>query len=101
MLHEGLGLHLFSARSDHYKAGMHPLAVLAETVHHTSVIPDYPISSDNGFAYVVRTDELASKDVEKPWTAVSKTSMSLTHCIITLIYIDTIPFQAEWRRKIR
>ncbi|KAG6042869.1 hypothetical protein E4U39_005312, partial [Claviceps sp. Clav50 group G5] len=49
-LNEDLGLHLFSARSEHYKAGMHPEAVCAETVHHTSVIPDYPISSEKGFA---------------------------------------------------
>ncbi|KAG6168095.1 hypothetical protein E4U27_000340 [Claviceps purpurea] len=34
--------------SDHYKSGMHPNAVCAETVHHTPVIPDYPFSSENG-----------------------------------------------------
>ncbi|KAG6129036.1 hypothetical protein E4U28_007954 [Claviceps purpurea] len=39
---------LFPARSDHYKSGMHPNAVCAETVHHTPVIPDYPFSSENG-----------------------------------------------------
>ncbi|KAG6075906.1 hypothetical protein E4U33_001970 [Claviceps sp. LM78 group G4] len=38
LLHEHLGLHLFSPRSDHYKSGLHSNAVCAETVHHTSVI---------------------------------------------------------------
>ncbi|KAG6301898.1 hypothetical protein E4U45_003088 [Claviceps purpurea] len=66
LLHEDLCLHLIPARSDHYKSGMHPNAVCAETVHHTPVIPDYPFSSENGFAYIIRTDELALEDVEKP-----------------------------------
>ncbi|KAG6257609.1 hypothetical protein E4U24_004308 [Claviceps purpurea] len=48
LLYEDLCLHLFPARSDHYKSGMHPNAVCAETVHHTPVIPDYPFSSENG-----------------------------------------------------
>ncbi|KAG5977476.1 hypothetical protein E4U56_007779 [Claviceps arundinis] len=51
---------------DAVASGMHPNAVCAEMFHHTSVIPDYPISSDNRFAYVIRTDELALEDVEKP-----------------------------------
>ncbi|KAG6204249.1 hypothetical protein E4U35_003556 [Claviceps purpurea] len=48
LLYEDSCLHLFPARSDHYKSGMHPNAVCAETVHHTPVIPDYPFSSENG-----------------------------------------------------
>ncbi|KAG6216677.1 hypothetical protein E4U26_008084, partial [Claviceps purpurea] len=67
LLHKNFESHLLSSRADHYRAGMHPDAVRAETIHNTSVIPDYPISSMKGFAYVIRTDEWAEEDVETPW----------------------------------
>ncbi|CCE34455.1 uncharacterized protein CPUR_08387 [Claviceps purpurea 20.1] len=69
-LHEEIGLHLFSKMTDHYKGGMRPDAVCAETVHHATFIPDYPVSSEKGYAYVIRTDGLPSKDIAKPWLAI-------------------------------
>ncbi|KAG6018516.1 hypothetical protein E4U40_000234 [Claviceps sp. LM458 group G5] len=72
-------LHLLSSRADHYRAGMHPDAVCAETIHNTSTIPDYPISAMKGFAYIIRTDELAEEDVETPWKSKFNCSGS-KHC---------------------
>ncbi|KAG6155101.1 hypothetical protein E4U51_008556 [Claviceps purpurea] len=79
LLHKNFESHLLSSRADHYRAGMHPDAVCAETIHNTSVIPDYPISAMKGFAYVIRTDEWAEEDVATPWKSISRTSVWSTH----------------------
>ncbi|KAG6040056.1 hypothetical protein E4U39_007315, partial [Claviceps sp. Clav50 group G5] len=67
--HETLGLHLLSAHDECYEAGMHPLAICAETVHYASAIPPYPISPDKGYAYVIDTRQIDEADVKEPWNA--------------------------------
>ncbi|KAG6166746.1 hypothetical protein E4U51_003363 [Claviceps purpurea] len=48
--HATLNLHLLSAYVERFRAGMHPEAICAETVHFASAIPDFPISAENGFS---------------------------------------------------
>lgn len=84
-----VNLHLLSAYVERFRAGMHPEAICAETVHFASAIPDFPISAENGFAYLIDTRRIDKDDLAEPWNVMSKVSVS---GINTLTYLDTIQY---------
>ncbi|KAG6177659.1 hypothetical protein E4U34_001542 [Claviceps purpurea] len=69
--HATLNLHLLSAYVERFRAGMHPEAICAETVHFASAIPDFPISAENGFAYLIDTRRIDKDDLAEPWNAMN------------------------------
>ncbi|KAG6148271.1 hypothetical protein E4U28_004681 [Claviceps purpurea] len=87
--HATLNLHLLSAYVVRFRARMHPKAICAETVHFASAIPDFPISAENGFAYLIDTRGIDKDDLAEPWNVMRKVSVS---GINTLTYLDTIQY---------
>ncbi|KAG6174619.1 hypothetical protein E4U51_001361 [Claviceps purpurea] len=69
-----LKLHLLSASVDRNETGMHPEAITAETVHYASALPEYPISAERGFAYVIDTRGIDQEDLSNPWKAMQYTT---------------------------
>ncbi|CCE31621.1 uncharacterized protein CPUR_05474 [Claviceps purpurea 20.1] len=69
--HATLNLHLLSAYVVRFRARMHPEAICAETVHFASAIPDFPISAENGFAYLIDTRGIDKDDLAEPWNVMN------------------------------
>ncbi|KAG6164780.1 hypothetical protein E4U11_000923 [Claviceps purpurea] len=95
--HATLNLHLLSAYVERFRAGMHPEAICAETVHFASAIPDFPISAENGFAYLIDTRRIDKDDLAEPWNAMRKVSV-LRHQHTNMPRCNTILHDAGLQR---
>ncbi|KAG6287523.1 hypothetical protein E4U46_004036 [Claviceps purpurea] len=90
--HATLNLHLLSAYVERFRAGMHPEAICAETVHFASAIPDFPISAENGFAYLIDTRRIDKDDLAEPWNAMRKvfcSGINILTCLDAIQYYTT------------